>query len=64
MTIYRCDWCGQDFPLQEISTVKISNVYNSPTICHICQPCADRHMPERQHSMVSWPAPMPAGGGA
>jgi DNA-directed RNA polymerase subunit RPC12/RpoP len=59
MTIYRCDWCGQEFPLHELSTVEISNCYSSvPETCHICQPCADRHMPKRLHPMISWTAPI------
>ena len=57
MIRYACDWCQREFPLNEISKVKISNVYNEPARCHICRECARSHMPEHLQPMLSWTAP-------
>lgn len=57
MIKYVCDWCQQEYPLNEITTVKLSNVYNEPAILHICRTDARIHMPERVQPMLSWTAP-------
>lgn len=57
MIKYVCDWCAREFPLNEISRVKLANVYNRPLRLHICRDCARSHMPERAQPMLSWTAP-------
>jgi len=56
MIRYVCDWCEREFPLNGISAVKVSNVYNKPARLHICRDCARSHMPPSLQSMLSWTA--------
>jgi uncharacterized protein YlaI len=54
---YACDWCQREFPLNEISAVRVKNVYNKPVRLHICWDCGKVHMPERARSSLSWTSP-------
>jgi hypothetical protein len=53
---YVCDWCQREFPLNGISTVKVSNVYNTRLRLHICRDCGRSHMPQSAQASLSWTA--------
>jgi hypothetical protein len=57
MIRYSCDWCQQDFPLDEITKVQLENDYNRPVVLHICRDCGRSRMPERVQPMLSWTSP-------
>ena len=57
MIRYVCDWCDREFPLNEISTVIVKNVYNQDATLHICRDCGRSHMPEKIQPALSWTAP-------
>jgi hypothetical protein len=57
MIRYVCDWCKREFPLNEISQVRVKNVYNRALHLHICRDCGRSHMPESAQPSLSWTAP-------
>lgn len=51
---YVCDWCDEERPVERVSRVVVSNVYNEPTTLHICWACGCEHMPEKMRPLISW----------
>ena len=51
---YMCDWCDEERPVDRISRVTVSNVYNEPRTLHICHGCGVIYMPEKLRPLISW----------
>lgn len=57
MLKFVCDWCEREFPWEQVSAVRVKNVFNRPARCHICHDCGRDHMPARLQDMLSWTKP-------